>query len=212
MAADYVNMNTGPFTASDGVNNNRGRSTRTGEQAVQLVHPSYWEAVSRGSVYSASIAAAGVAPGTALSTSPAFQIYNPTGSGKNLVMLQSSLSYISGTLGAGAVVYSVWGPQVAAPTGGTALTVRNALVGGGSAGSATGYTGSTISGTSLLLRPMCGLGASLASTAVNPWVVKDQLDGEFVIAPGYVFCIQGITAAGSTPLVVISATWEEVTV
>ncbi|TAL44211.1 MAG: hypothetical protein EPN91_04905, partial [Salinibacterium sp.] len=64
----------------------------------------YWEPATRGRLFSASTGVAGVAPGTALSTTPPFVLYNPPNSGVIATVLDVLVSYVSGTLGAGNVV------------------------------------------------------------------------------------------------------------
>lgn len=201
----------GPQVLSDGAQQ-VPRMGKDGAFAAQDAHARYQEAVYRGGVYSSCTAAAGVAPGTALGTTPPFALYNPTASGKNLVILRTSLGYVSGTLGAGTIMYAKWSPQVASPTGGTAGVVQSNLLGGGSAGSGLVFSGSTLSGSPLVLRPAFTLGAFLASTAsINPPLV-DEVAGEFIVSPGGVFVMQGITAAGASPLVLFGCSWEEIPV
>jgi hypothetical protein len=80
----------------------------------------------------------------------------------------------------------------------------------GSRGFGRAFTGSTVIGTPTIVKPAFILGAALATTAIFPAQVKDYVDGEIVVPPGSVLVMQEIGAAGSTPLVVFSATWEEV--
>ena len=89
-----------------------------GEQLVADYFPSLYNLTKDGKVFTASTAVAGVDHGATLSTAPPFCIYNPVGSGKNLVILAASMGYVSGTLGAGFIAYA--GATVtAAPTGTT---------------------------------------------------------------------------------------------
>jgi hypothetical protein len=180
-----------------------------------MAHPDpiqWTKLVGSGKTFVASTAVAGVAPGTALSTTPPMALYNPTLSTVRLAIQQVSIGYVSGTLGAGTILYAKHGAQAADPTTGAELTPVCTLVGKADDAVAKAFQGSTISGTPTILRAAFGLGASLASTAVNPWQAKDEVNGEFIILPGYVFVVQGLTAAGSTPLVLISVTWTELPV
>lgn len=178
-----------------------------GSQVFTQSHGKLHEAAVRGKLFVATIAS--VAPGTALSTAPALQLYNPTGSGKLLSIKKVSLGYVSGTLGAGSMVHSFYASQTAAPTSGTALTVRPLRLGSASTSVATAHSGSTIAGTSVMLRPSMIVGASLASTAYSPDIINDEVDGSIVVQPGVVWCFQGVAAAGSSPLVMLSVTFEE---
>ncbi len=192
------------------------RFGRSGERATGMAHAEYYEAVSRGNVYSACTASGGVAPGTSLLTTGAFTLHNPYGSGKNLVILTASLAIpwnvATFTMGAGAVYFTTHaGVAVVNPTG-TAITIRNALLGSSAVGVALAFTTSTVT-TQVALRPFCQLGAVVEDTTVLPAsMVKDAVNGEFIVGPGYGINLHGITAAGSTPLVILGMTWEEVPV
>lgn len=200
---------TGPQTASDG-NYNILRQDKTGALVVTEAHGRYHEAASRGKLYIASIAVAGVAPGTALSTTPAFQIWNPVNSGIIISIKQIFVGYVSGTLGAGALVHAQNSSQTAAPTGGTELTPLSANL-NGSRGTGRVFTGSTVSATTTLIRPSMSLGAGLASTALFPSITADFVEGGIVIPAGVLYAYQGIAAAGTSPLLMIGAVYEEIT-
>ncbi len=181
------------------------------EMIMQQAHGKYYEAASRGKLYSACIGAAGVAPGTALSTAPAMTIYNPSNSGILVAIKKVSVGYLSGTLGAGMFVHSQNASQVAAPTSGTELVPVCALL-NGSRGTAKAFTGSTISATSTIVRPSISVGAFLATEASVPGYLSDEVDGSIVIPAGVAYCYQGIMAGGSTPLVIIGVMYEEISV
>lgn len=185
------------------------RSGHNGELIVGTNKGRYAEAAERGELFVASTAVAGVAPGTALSTTPPFAIHNPVGSGVLVSILEIAVGYVSGTLGAGSIVHAE-NPQATVPSGGTALTA-NGLKLGVAAGTATVHQGSTLSGTPTILRPTgIVLGASLASTAGLPVVVKEDVGGGILIPAGQAWCLSGVAAAGTSPLVMFSAVWQEI--
>lgn len=191
-----------PFTARGG---------KTGELVVGLVHPTYYEAASRGRVFTATVGVGGVAPGTAVGTTPGLYLHNPVGSGVWLVPIKASCGYVSGTLGAGQVLYTTnLGAASANPTGGTSLTPVATNLGNGATSSGKAFTGSTTATQTALRSTGWILGASLATTAALPSLLVDLLDGEFVIQPGFGLGLQGLTAAGTSPLVIYSMSWEEV--
>lgn len=177
--------------------------------AVFAAHGDYYDAARRGGVFVAGTAASGVAPGTSIGTTAAFSLYNPVGSGVNLVILRATLGYVSGTLGAGVIHYVANNNPGAAATTGTAITTVNCLM-GGAVSQGRAFTTSTLPTTPTVMRPFVSLQASLASTAVSPWQVMEDVRGEFIITPGCTLSLEGTTAAGSTPLVVLGLTWEEV--
>lgn len=184
------------------------RTERTGALCTVLGHSANVDFANRGKIMVASNAAAGVAPGTALSTTPPIAIWNPPGSGVNLNIMKVCMGYISGTLGAGSIVYAYALAQVAAPTTGTELTPNCTLL-GSPRGVGRAFTGSTIITTPTLLRPAFTIGA-FAGGANPPAHNIDEADGTISIPPGSIFVVQGIAGAGTSPLVLFSVTWEEV--
>jgi hypothetical protein len=181
-------------------------------QALAGVLPAHFELVSRGLVFSGATAATGVAPGTAIGTTGAFTLANPLGSAKKLVVLVSSMGYVSGTLGAGVVWYLATAPAAAAVTG-TVIPVSNNYLGGGGSGHVgRAFTTSTLPTTPTILRPAWSLTALLATTAVQPYLVTDHVNGEIMIAPGCALTLHATAAAGSTPIVSFGMTWAELDV
>lgn len=180
-------------------------------QPVAFNEPELYNRAVNGQIFSAETAITGVAPGTAIGTTGAFSLHNQASSGKNLVILETRMGYVSGTLGAGTVNYLINAPGVAAPSAGTAIVIQNALIGGATSVAALAYTTSTIVSPTLL-RPFCSLQASLASTAVQPWQVVDKVNGGIILPPGGTLTLHGTTAAGSSPLVVFYMQWAELLV
>jgi hypothetical protein len=162
-------------------------------------------------LFAASTAVAGVAPGTALSTTPPLAIWNPpaalAGGGTEVVAVIDSarLAYVSGTLGAGVIQYAIVA-QATAPTGGTELTVR-ATHGSPLTAVCRAFQGSTLAGTPALLFPAF----TVASSPSGVGLLKDVLDGELALAPGFALVLQEVGTAGTSPLVQLSMQWLEVT-
>ena len=205
-----INGRVGPIVQGDGVYS-AARLDKTGAMVVSSAHGKYHEAASRNKLFIASIGVAGVAPGTALSTSPALILWNPTASGILVSIKQVWVGYVSGTLGAGMLVHSRNASQVAAPTGGTALVPVCGNL-NGVVGTAQAFTGSTISATSTLVRPSMSMGAALASSVDFPSVVMDEVDGGIAIPAGVAWCYQGIAAAGTSPLLSLAVVYEEIAI
>ena len=198
----------GEITSTDG-SPERLRLDRTGALAVVTAHPLYSETANRGKVFVASTAVAGVAPGTALSTTPPMALLNPFNSGKDLLIIATAIGYVSGTLGAGTIVYGMVSPQATIPTGGTELTPRCTRL-GDVKGVGRAFQGSTLSATPSILEPVYVLGAFLATTAYPPLLAQDLVDGSYVVPPATCFTMQGVAAAGTSPLIIMSIIWEEV--
>jgi hypothetical protein len=187
------------------------RASRTGAAVKVNGHGFYTEPASRGNIFMVSTAVAGVAPGTALSTTPPMALWNPPNSGKNLAILKTALGLISGTLGGGSLMYAVVPVQSAAPTTGTELTPQCSLLGFPN-GVARAFQGSTVASTPALLRAAFVLGAFVGTTAVPPAPAVDYVDGEIVVPPGSALVVQGVAGAGTSPLVTIGLTYEELPV
>ncbi len=187
------------------------RFGKTGEQIVGQAHGKYFEAVHRGNCYCASAGATGQAPGTALGATAMFTLWNPSGSGKRLKVMRASLGYISGTLGAGSIFYCASSsPTTTLPTSGTAVTPINCDIGTASSSVAKVGYGQTLPATPTALRPFASLDAALASSVTGFRNVTEDVDGEFVIEPGCGLSLEGVCAAGSTPVMSPGFSWEEV--
>lgn len=212
-----VRYTVGPASIADGGANavpNLVPPLRHGKNLETIVgdaHGHFYEATSRGNVFNAQTAATGVAPGTALGTTAAFVLYNPANSGKRLSIHKLAMGLISGTLGAGTVhiLGTVAGDAV--PTG-TAITPRNRAVGQGSSAVATPLTTATV--TTLAGKQigiLCSLNEEVvATTAIGTDITEKAIDGEITIEPGYGIALHATAAAGTSPLVVFNATWEEI--
>ena len=190
------------------------RHGKTGEGCGANAHQEHYEAVSRGRVFSACSAAAGVAPGTSLGTTGAFTLHNPLNSGFNLVILTAScvLPYKATqvTLGAGTIFWTTHaGVAVVNPTG-TAIIVRPNLLGNSAQGVALAFENSTVA-TQIPLRPFAHFGAIVSdTTATDPFMMIDHVNGEFIVGPGFSIGLNGITAAGASPILQFGMSWEEV--
>lgn len=200
----------GPVYTADGVASQPIRQGRFSELVVGQVGGKYREATIRGNVYSAQTANTGVAPGATISTTGSFTLYNPKGSGKRLVVQKLWMGYVSGTLGAGLVAICTNNDATAAASTGTAITPVNRDVGSANNSVATPLTTSTLPAAPTPIGVLCSLDAFAGGGALTPFVVEKDIDGEIVIEPGCGLTLRGLAGAGTSPLVVFGATWEEV--
>lgn len=170
--------------------------------------PRYSDMCSDGGLFIVSTGVAGVAPGTALSTTPPLAIWNPLNSNKLATVVRVRMTYLSGTLGAGSVVYAM-ATQTTVPTGGVELQPQAGMI-GNAGGSIRCFQGSTLAVTPSIIAPAFTLTAALATTAVQPIVVaQDEVAGELMIPPGTALVIQAVAAAGTTPLVLFGVSYVE---
>jgi hypothetical protein len=201
-------MKVGPQALSDGVVA-AVRGDKTGAQVITAAHATYAEAVLRGGVMEACTGVAGVAPGTVLSTTPPFALWNPPSSGRNLIVMKATLGYVSGTFGGGSILFGYVPSQTTVPSGGTELVPANAML-GFPRGVGRVFQGSTLVSVPLVLRPSFVMGAWVGTTPTPPSNELDIVDGGIVVAQNTVLVMQGLAGAGTTPLAMFAITWEEV--
>jgi hypothetical protein len=173
-----------------------------------------------GLVFMGSTAIAGVAPPIATSTNPTFALWNPLGSGKNLVMLRAAYGYISGTVVASAWHYSqVLATGSVAATGSpvlnfTAVAAQNALVGAGGVSVAkltvaAGTTTLTAASMSVYRHSGISNGAPITSTT-SYFSLVENFEGDFIIPPGVMIFPSADPVQGGT--YAISWLWAELPV
>lgn len=186
------------------------RMGKTGEFIAGQAHGGFYEPISRGYGFYGATAVAGVAPGTTLSTTAAFALYNPIGSEMIISVISVSIGYKSGTLGSGATyLTTAQGKQITTPAG-TAITAKKLKLAGGLAlGQAVALTTATVPAQNPI-RPICTYGPMLATTPFQSTVLKDAINGEICIAPGSFMGVHSIAGAGTSPLFIIGCTWEEI--
>ena len=126
-----------------------------------------------------------------------------------LEIIRVSMGYLSGTLGAGTIQYISHVRSEVPHT--SASVVEPVNVYGFSRGAKGRFlSAATVPASGLAVRNFCSLGASLASTAGVPWQIVDPVEGEIVVLEGRGVSLQGIAAAGTSPLVLIEILWAEV--
>jgi hypothetical protein len=198
------------------------RSLYSGEVGVADVHGKYQEAVTRGNCYTlfqtaVSQATAATFPYAAGGTAP-ISLFNPAGSGKDMVILAAAVSVqtpgtaavtldygfsLTTTLVTGTVVRTT-------PT--NLLTLQNAgSVGFGSL--IVVLTGNTIQ-NSIITFPLCSFGLTTVTTpGPNPAPAFFDVGGLIMVAPGnqLVLGSSAITSTGPAK-VDMTLIWEEVAV
>jgi hypothetical protein len=151
-----------------------------------------------------------VAPGTTIGTTAPFTLYNPKNSGKNLAVMAGWMEYVSGTLGSGTAYWAASLNPAAAAVTGTAITPTNLQIGAASSNVGLAFTTATLPANPTVLWPFCSLTPILASTAVQPYVVSEYVDGLIVVQPGCAVSFESVAGAGTSPLVIFGMAWEEV--
>lgn len=146
---------------------------------------------------------------SAIDTSPPLNVYNPEGSGVNLVMVVLNAAYRSGTFAAGSL-NACTARQTTAPSGGTAITPVAGKAGntGVKASAGTGQTVATLTDCG----PIAQVGAFAGGSGVAIQPCDIDLKGRFVIPPGYVFAIAAKLGTGTSPVADLVLGWVEVPV
>lgn len=176
-----------------------------GELVVGELNPKYYEQTMRGNhfVYSTAIGGAVLA---AFGTTSAPFLWNPLGSGKNLIITKVAAGLdATGTTAAGHIVYgfqSGVGANVgtgAPVVSGTFVAGVNVNIGSGNK-SVMNFAPTTVSLTTACTF-LCSMGlgqATAATTATSPFVAIDEVDGRIVIPPGSAFSVAASASIEST--------------
>lgn len=173
------------------------------------LHPRYMRAVLAGNVFAASNTAA-VTFGTALTaTAVTFTLSNPSGSGKNLAIIKTTLAVAAAST-AGSIVYAVNVNQAAAQViHGTPITaVINCKLGGAINSGNVGLVDSacTLPAAPSALLPFAFVPVTATATTGN---IVDYVDGQIVLQPGTAITMQGITSVGTG---LFGMVWEEISI
>lgn len=170
-----------------------------------------------GNVFIGSTAVAGVKPPAYNATAHTFCVWNPLGSGKNIIPIQLRVGWSDTTGAAGNIVLSYQtgvGAQVATGSAITAATLVapvNALVGSNTASVAkfAPATATFAAATSLLKTTGISQLVTTATTAtLGYFSAAEDYNGTLIIPPGVALCVAGNIALLSN--MDITLVWEEV--
>ncbi len=214
---DYSGQRTGPATLADGIAQAFARGGREGQSISANLGGIYEEACVRGQVFSLVLAAtstgiaAGHQSGAGAAAATQFAVFNPSLSGKNIVLLEWAIGVISGTMPAGPVQHA-YIPNV--PTLAASGTVLSNLMGSTPSSVAKVYTSAAGAALTGGLAPVNHKLANFASTntaQASPYLVNtiEYLDGKLVIPPGAGW-LPMFSGAGTSLLCGLSVTWREV--
>jgi hypothetical protein len=207
-------MSVGEQFVREGDTPQTGRQGSTGETIVGQAHGKYYEA-SRNGRLAFGCTTAGIATTTSISTTSMISIHNPFTSAHRIAILQVSVGYHSGTLGAGTLFHcanpAISGTANTVPSGGTTITSYYTDIQGDFGRSPVGVfiSGSTVVAPKQV-RPLCSVNAILATTATGIFTCIDDVNGAITLSPGGVYQVQSVCAAGTSPLLNIGVIWEEI--
>lgn len=182
-----------------------------GDALVTELQPRFYQQTYRGNTFSAQWAAGALAAPSA-TVAGAFAFYNPATSGKNVVLLDSTIALASFTASVNPLIVELqkW---TYVPTTITSSAPANTFIGGSSAAGSQSLvmTAGTLVGASIT--PVKVLGGFYLDLAAGDSVgsLTYNFDGRFIIAPGsgISFCA---LATVPTHTVVVDMTWAEVLV
>jgi len=183
------------------------RASKTGELITGYAHPRYFEAAQRGKLFFSYAAAATL---TAVNTTyTGHALYNPLGSGVNLVLSKIAI-IVSVTSASMTGIALATNLQASAPTGLTAVDRQGNCLIGNAAGAVLGYKAATLAAAGTSLLALIHNTAAIATTGVDQLVV--DLEGSVIIQPGYTVHLAALGAASAASAVTSSFIWEEVPV
>lgn len=208
---DLQNPLVAAYPAADG-NETRLRSERTRGLVMQAAHAPLYEETNQGNSWTISTAVAGITT-TALmvvstaSAIPIVGLFNPDGSGKNLIVHRAIVCQVTGTS-----TGFIWGvaadPAMTASDGVATGRNNKTFASGGHIGRA--FAGATaMVGTGVTYRSLGEPVAGIAYAAGLDTTFRDDVDGEIVVVPGN-FVGVFATVAMAANIVRASLTWAEV--
>jgi len=182
-----------------------------GEPLVTELQPRFYEQTYRGNVFTVQFAAAALAAASATSSGN-FSLFNPPTSGKNVVLLDSTMALVTFSVGT-AGLQAALQPYVYTPTSQTALTPVNAFIGGTSKAAAQAIplsAGTLVGASTTAIKLVAGWYLDLAAGDVGGSITYN-FDGKIILAPGAGIAWVAI-ATVPTQTVSLDVTWMEIPV
>ena len=184
-----------------------------GELLESRLNADYYTLVKNGLTYSVSASAISPAAFTGgAAGTPAIGIFNPSSSGKDLVILDATVGIRTTGTAAAAIDFNHFAVlQGSVAVTGTATAPRNmyTLQASGSVATAMVNVVNTAALASFAIRPSISVGLTAATAVTNVGAYRDEVKGAIIIPPGgyYAFGAAAAPTAGSFD---ITVTWAEV--
>lgn len=179
------------------------RMTREKNQLTAFGVPALFELTRQGRVFTGNIAAAGVILPIYSNTAQQVGLWNPVGSGVDLLVLRLSPTYVDTSGAAGGYVIGQLTNAPAAVGTGLAITAFTetaaipAYNGAGYAAKAKFGQGATLTVTTPTIKQHLGLNQNAftaAGTGQMPYRADYQFDGDLVVTPGTAIFVAGLIA------------------
>lgn len=180
------------------------RLSKNGAAITANGHAKHEQMVVDGDVYiGANLGGTPVTTQAGLSaTTPALTLYNPVGSGINLILISITIDITTSPAAAAGLMLAYNLASAAAPTATTLANVTNALIGTSKLPTAQCYRIATLAAAPLAFR---FIGGTTGAAAIGGFRIVDNIEGEIVVGPGVAISIQSTSAAA----ILASFTWEE---
>jgi hypothetical protein len=136
-------------------------------------------------------------------TTPALTLYNPVGSGVNLVLLTVTVDITTAPAAAAGLMLAYNLLNATAPATTTDATMISAIIGSTTAPKGRCYRIATLAAAPLAFR---FIGGTTGAAAIGGVQLIDNVDGAVIIPPGVAISIQGTSAAA----ILASYVWKEV--
>ena len=185
-----------------------------GEFLKSNLSPDYYTLAKNGKLFTSALA--GIATVTAFvggaAGTPLIGLYNPAGSGIDLVLLEAVVGIRTTGTTAATLDFNHWGVnQGGVAVTGTATAPRsmNAFNATGSVASAMQNVANTGALASALLRPSISVGNATTTAGLNAGLFRDELKGEIIVGPGCYYAF-GASAALAVAGIDVSLMWAEI--
>lgn len=187
-------------------------------QNVVELHGKYYQQNQAGNLYVGTTAVGGVVIPISTTLTPTFTLWNPGGSGVNLVPVVLLVGWSATTAALGTIGYtytaltgntiSSTAPFVAFGSG-IVLSGRVGEAGQSKARFSGGGTTTLVAASTWFRGSGIAIGATTAATTTLPmWMARDDFDGTMIIPPGNAVHVMGSTAIAITAS--MSLSWIEV--
>ena len=192
-----------------------GRAGQLGDAIVSELHGRYYETTYRGNVFllSVSTAAAVTAYAGGAAGTPMLALFNPVGSGRNLVILKASFANVVAASAGGTATFGLYFGTTATITQATTVAPWSMATQQQSGSVATGFRNVALTSGSAASN-VIALGSYYWATAAGAALVSGgpvDLEGSVIIPPGAYVALGG-SAALTSATWIGSIMWEEVPV
>ena len=192
-------------------------ANREYETLFSQAAPRLFDLARRGKIFTGNVAAAGVVLPIYSGTTQQWGLWNPVGSGVDLVLLRLAIGYVDTTGAAGELVLGYLPNAPAAIGTGLAITAFtettsiNAYLGGGFTSKAKFGQGATLTVTAPSVLRHLGLNQTVLTAATatgTQWLSRIEFEGDIILTPGTAAFVAGNIATLSK--FTGSLTWAEI--